>query len=116
MSEQHKFPLVTATRSPCGRQPRRLRRPQLGTGLRGDEVASALHLQTRQQFHIAELHPRRRGAIAPIDRSKSIPLPFDLIPGRGLVADATSLGFRPILGKRIDLRACANFIDIRCRN
>ena len=105
-----------APRSGFIRRRRRLRRLQLGTGLRGDEVASALHLQTRQQFHIAEFHPRRRGAIAPIGHSKSIPLPFDLIPGRGLVANATLQRFRPIHGKRIDLGARAYFIDISCRN
>jgi hypothetical protein len=27
-----------------------------GTGLRGDEVASALHLHKSQQFYVAELH------------------------------------------------------------
>ena len=70
------------------RQGRRRRR----TGRRAvaAEVASVLHLHTSQQFHIAELHPRRRRAIALVSRRISTPLTPKLIPRRRLVADATS--------------------------
>ena len=80
------------------------------------EVASVLHLEACLQLHIAELHPRRRSAIALVSRRKSTPLTPKLIPRQRFVADATSQRGHPILGKHINLGARANLIDIRSRN
>jgi len=87
------------------------------TGLRTyAEFASALHLQTCQQFDIAELHPGRRGAIALVSRGVSPPVMPKLIPRRRLVADAASHRARTILGQRVDPGAFADLIDIGLRN
>src|SRR5271163_2609788 len=101
-----------------GRRGRRGRLRRQSDRRSAAEIASAmLHLQTCQQFHIAELHSRRRGAIARVSHGVFLtPITSKFISCRSLFADAISHRARAILWEGTELGALANLIDIVLRN